>query len=197
VYQDSSCLFKNYPDENLSITNFYDASSTALIASTVYRLALMRGSHKYLPVAEKSRMTLSSASSNASSSNLRARAALHSRPRSLTSSTMNNSTSVPTKSLTAASPTHATPSFHIRDTSNALQHFTADGWLTPVVDPYSYGVQGTQSPEGQAFVLEMQAAWRDWVAAGSPGANGCTSNMRVNWMSELAIVIGVVLQWIR
>lgn len=45
-------------------------------------------------------------------------------------------------------------------------------WLTPVVNPHSYGVQGRESPEGQAFVVEMQAAWRDWVNDGSKGANG-------------------------
>ena len=32
------------------------------------------------------------------------------------------------------------------------------------------GARGARSPEGQAFVVEMQAAWRDWVASGSPGA---------------------------
>lgn len=54
-----------------------------------------------------------------------------------------------------------------------LLHFTADGWLTPVVDPYSYPDQGQDSPEGQAFVISMQAAWRDWVADGAKGAKVC------------------------
>jgi hypothetical protein len=52
-----------------------------------------------------------------------------------------------------------------------LTHFDSNGWLTPVVNPYNIGVQGSQSPEGQAFVVMMQAAWNDWVNAGSTGAN--------------------------
>jgi hypothetical protein len=52
-----------------------------------------------------------------------------------------------------------------------MLHFTSDGWLTPVVNPESYGAQGSESPEGQAFVLEMQAAWQDWEANGAKGAN--------------------------
>ncbi|KAI0075033.1 hypothetical protein K474DRAFT_1685519 [Panus rudis PR-1116 ss-1] len=55
--------------------------------------------------------------------------------------------------------------------NSSLAHFDSNMWLTPVVNPHSYGRQGAQSPEGQAFVVEMQAAWRDWVAAGSVGAN--------------------------
>ena len=52
-----------------------------------------------------------------------------------------------------------------------MRHFTRDGWLTPVVDPYSVARQGQASPEGQAFILLMQAAWRDWVDNGAQGAN--------------------------
>ncbi|KZW02485.1 glycoside hydrolase family 105 protein [Exidia glandulosa HHB12029] len=48
----------------------------------------------------------------------------------------------------------------------------SDGWLAPVVDPESFAKQGTHSPEGQAFILLMHSAWRDWVADGSQGANG-------------------------
>ena len=44
-----------------------------------------------------------------------------------------------------------------------MLHFTSDGWLTPVVDPYDFSDQGQTSPEGQAFILAMHAAWRDWV----------------------------------
>ncbi len=52
-----------------------------------------------------------------------------------------------------------------------MTHFTSDGWLTPVVDPLSVGQSGQNSPEGQAFVVQMHAAWKDWVAQGSKGAN--------------------------
>ncbi|PVG04136.1 Six-hairpin glycosidase [Serendipita vermifera] len=38
-----------------------------------------------------------------------------------------------------------------------------DGTLQNVVDPFEWRQQGTQSPEGQAFVLLLQSAWRDYV----------------------------------
>jgi len=56
-------------------------------------------------------------------------------------------------------------------------HFTWDGWLTPVVDPYGISDQGQTSPEGQAFILAMHAAWRDWVEDGSQGANGAVDTL--------------------
>ena len=33
----------------------------------------------------------------------------------------------------------------------------------------AYGVAGTQSPEEQAFVLQMHAAYRDYTGAGDGG----------------------------
>jgi len=39
-----------------------------------------------------------------------------------------------------------------------------DGTLTKVVDPFNWSTPGTQSPEGQAFVLLLQAAWRDYTS---------------------------------
>jgi hypothetical protein len=45
-------------------------------------------------------------------------------------------------------------------------HFTADGWLSPVVDPENYRSEGSKSPDGEAFVLSMHAAFHDWIAAG-------------------------------
>lgn len=108
-------LFYNYADD---INTFLDAASTALLASTVYRLSLLRSVHTHLPTAEKCRKTLFSSN------------------------------------------------------SSGLMHFSSDGWLTPVVNPDSFGNQGSDSPESEAFVVELQAAWTDWVSAGSQGANG-------------------------
>ncbi|KAG7087265.1 hypothetical protein E1B28_013244 [Marasmius oreades] len=48
-------------------------------------------------------------------------------------------------------------------------HFSEDGWLQPVVDPHWYSRAGEKSAEGQAFVLMMHAAHRDWVNAGRKG----------------------------
>lgn len=47
------------------------------------------------------------------------------------------------------------------------KHFDSEGYLTPVVNPRAYGEQGEKSPEGQAFVLGMQTAYREWVQKGS------------------------------
>jgi hypothetical protein len=147
--QDSSNLFRNYVDDS---STFYDAASSALLASTVYRLALARGEHSHLPLAERVRKTLSSGNAPSGSSS---------------------------------------------SSGNATAHITADGWLTPVVNPHQFGVQGNQSAEGQAFVLEMQAAWRDWVADGSKGANGAVGGAGI-WAGKWAIMsaavgVGVVL----
>jgi hypothetical protein len=45
----------------------------------------------------------------------------------------------------------------------AQAHFTTDGILTPVVDPFAVGVKATTvSAEAQAFVVQMHVAWKDW-----------------------------------
>lgn len=41
------------------------------------------------------------------------------------------------------------------------------GWLAPVVDPLSFKAEASQSPEAEAFVLLLQAAYRDHYAAGA------------------------------
>ncbi|KAH7922253.1 hypothetical protein BV22DRAFT_1094989 [Leucogyrophana mollusca] len=157
-------LFRNYPDDN---STFYDASSTALLASTVYRLSLLWNTHTYLPLAEQSRKALS---------------APFGAEISITTTPSKTSITSSAPSSTSSSPPSSTSS-----TPNML-HFTSEGWLTPVVDPYSYGSEGQNSPEGQAFVLEMQAAWRDWVADGAKGANGSSKGCPIS----IALVLSIV-----
>ncbi|KDQ21094.1 hypothetical protein BOTBODRAFT_62116 [Botryobasidium botryosum FD-172 SS1] len=48
-------------------------------------------------------------------------------------------------------------------------NINGDGYLTNVVDPNNFGSQGETSPEGQAFVLMMEAAYRDYVAWNATG----------------------------
>ncbi|CAE6426019.1 unnamed protein product [Rhizoctonia solani] len=38
----------------------------------------------------------------------------------------------------------------------------ADGWLQNVVDPWNFPLRGSRSAEGQAFVLSLEAAYRDY-----------------------------------
>lgn len=47
----------------------------------------------------------------------------------------------------------------------------SNGTLLQAVNPLSWDVIGSQSPEGQAFVLLLQAAYRDyesWKNSGAP-----------------------------
>jgi len=68
-----------------------------------------------------------------------------------------------------------------------------------VVNPHAFGVQGSESPEAQAFVVLMHAAWKEWVKEGSRGASGA-GRVRmgldgVGWVLVLAVggVVGLLL----
>lgn len=63
---------------------------------------------------------------------------------------------------------------HVAAANSALryvaQDLDANGWLQNAVDPVTFTTpmdyaDGGNSPEGQAFVLLMHAAWADFVAA--------------------------------
>ena len=62
-----------------------------------------------------------------------------------------------------------------------------------MVNPYDYSVQGTASPEGQAFVLEMVAAWRDWQAIEKPSVSAATKNVGLGWVRPLVVATGLQL----
>lgn len=161
--QNFNGLFHNYADNN---TTFYDASSTALLASTVYRLSLLGNIHIYIPLAEQVRKALLASAGTI--------------------------VSIATTSTTPAPSTTSTALAGTGTTVSGLLHFTPEGWLTPVVNPYSYGAQGSDSPEAQAFILELQAAWRDWVADGAQGANSA----REARPHVLMIGVILVLHWL-
>jgi hypothetical protein len=61
---------------------------------------------------------------------------------------------------------------HLASANNALRfvsnNIDSNGWLQNTVDPYTFmsptnASAGAVSPEGQAFVILMHAAWRDYV----------------------------------
>lgn len=175
-------LFKNYADEDCA-DNFDDASSSALLAATVYRLALLTGNQKFVRQAERTRAALFAANGTSAT------------PSGVTvvtpSSTLSTSRSSSTGPTSAGSPGSASTA-----TSSAFAdtpHFTVDGWLAPVVDPLNYAIEGAQSPEGQAFTLMLQSAWRDWSAAGSPGANVALPGARVSLGTVVLGAVGLVL----
>jgi len=120
-YQDSTHLNHNFVDDN---STFLEASGSVLMASAVYRLAVLSKVVTKVPDAEQLRETVFStvAGSNSSGS-------------------------------------------HIDD----------QGWLLPVVDPLDFASLGNKSPEGESFVLLLNAAYQDWVKSGSKGERGAAS----------------------
>jgi len=166
-YLQSNGLFVNYADGK-SNNNFDDASSSALLAATVYRLAVLTGNTKFISQAELTRAALFTANGTAAA-------------------TFSPSVSTTTTSASASSSPSPSP-------FAGMSHFTSDGWLQPVVDPNNVGAKGSDSPEGEAFVLMLQSAWRDWTAAGSPGATNSAlpSSGRARGFRDRLTVLAVV-----
>ena len=79
-----------------------------------------------------------------------------------------------------------------------MVHFDADGWLSPVADPSAFGQSGSKSPEAQAFVLMMQAGYRDWAQAGYKGVNAGAPNgspLSLATLFAVAVALVLVLLW--
>ena len=177
--QQSNGLFTNYADGQ-SDNNFDDAASSALLAATVYRLAVLTGKTKFVSKAELTRVALFTTNGTAAAT--------------FSSSSTTSSTSAAQSSSTTSTASSSTPSPSPSTTFAGMSHFTSDGWLQPVVDPLNIGVEGSNSPEGQAFVLMLQAAWRDWTAAGSPGlANSALPSPGRTRDHVLLAVVGLVV----
>jgi hypothetical protein len=68
------------------------------------------------------------------------------------------------------------------------------------VNPYNNGIEGTDSPEAQAFVIMMEAAYRDWAAMNASRATGKSKNTAIQSSSVAwvwgSICIGAVLHCI-
>ncbi|KAF9650429.1 hypothetical protein BDM02DRAFT_1433658 [Thelephora ganbajun] len=76
----------------------------------------------------------------------------------------------------------------------SMVHFDADGWLSPVVNPWLFGESGSKSPEAQAFVLMMQAGYQDWAQAGYSGANaGVRSAVPLSLLASFAVGVALML----
>ncbi|KAF7363457.1 hypothetical protein MSAN_01001500 [Mycena sanguinolenta] len=180
LIQDSTNIFTNYADQPISTSGmFYDTASTTLIASTVYRAALLVNDHSHLPNAEKCREALFATS-----------------PFRLSQPSIRGSSGSASVSASSTAPA-SSPTATASSMPNMV-HFTNDGWLTPVVNPHSFGVEGSDSPEGEAFVLELQAAYDEWVAVGSPGANAArrTASAATGWAwAAGCVIIGGLLAY--
>jgi len=91
--------------------------------------------------------------------------------------------------LTARSNLGGGPS---NGTFESMVHFDVDGWLSPVVNPLSFGESGSKSPEAQAFVLMMQAGYQDWAQAGYDGASaGARSVVPLSLATSLGVAVAL------
>ncbi|KAH8814707.1 Six-hairpin glycosidase-like protein, partial [Flagelloscypha sp. PMI_526] len=75
------------------------------------------------------------------------------------------------------------------DKGSEYKYFDKEGYLLNVVNPRSYGVAGEKSPEGQAFVLGMQIARREWISKGSQYPDGEDAPKGFIQMSNMAILM--------
>jgi len=93
--------------------------------------------------------------------------------------------------LTARSNLGGGPS---NGTFESMVHFDIDGWLSPVVNPLSFGESGAKSPEAQAFVLMMQAGYQDWAQAGYDGASaGARSVVPLSLATSLGVAVALFI----
>jgi hypothetical protein len=141
AYQLPNGTLYNYPDLSSPVsvtpsfvaspaTAFSDASGTAFLAATTYRLAAHLIRHPTLTFTNATGSTTQSLVDLLAGSGYSVRSLLEPAAKA--------------RQAVAASIDPAT------------------GWLRNVVDPWSYSQRGTVSPEGQAFVLMLEAAAKDW-----------------------------------
>ncbi|CUA74419.1 hypothetical protein RSOLAG22IIIB_11218 [Rhizoctonia solani] len=153
-------LFYNYANDPKT---FLDSASTALIAACTYRAAVMFNNTKHIEQAERVYNVIGgtgAANLNAYSAETTKRyhAARQVHHRVQLSHLQYRSESDPVPLVSPIT----------RRQSQASKHITAEGWLTPVVNPHSFHHEGQHSAEGQAFVLMMYAARNDYLATQKP-----------------------------
>ncbi|QRV93574.1 glycoside hydrolase family 88 protein [Ceratobasidium sp. AG-Ba] len=161
-------LFYNYADNPKT---FLDGASSALMAASVYRAAVLFDNTKHIASAEKVYKaiggpdTLSPVASSSST---------------VESSTSTAESDVPTSTPTSRRRSHSRRATHHRvplgvlhhsNNKRASDHIDSEGWLTPVVDPHSFHKLGKESAEGQAFVIMMYAARNDYLSKKGSGLN--------------------------
>jgi hypothetical protein len=147
-------MVHNYLTDN---GTFYDAAATALLAATVYRASTLMDEHEFVPFAERTRMTLFTPNGGVGA---------------------DGNGYVRHLSLPFCRSNSTTTSYSTEFSD--YEFFTDDGWLRPVSNPTSKAdvLANGESPEAQAFVLMMHAAWRDWRDEGEIGmASGAAAGL--------------------
>ncbi|KAF9512053.1 hypothetical protein BS47DRAFT_1486534 [Hydnum rufescens UP504] len=133
-YMDNS-TFLNYNTVD-NTTTFQEASGSTLMASTVYRLAVLQKKYQHIRQAENVRKAIFAANGS---------------------------------------------------------HIDSDGWLTPVVDPTSFSVLGSHSPESEAFILLLQSAYIDWSNAGRNGESAGARSLAASTILASLVAFGGLL----
>lgn len=78
----------------------------------------------------------------------------------------------------------------------AARYINSTGYLTHAVDPLDFGKMGTTSPEGQAFVLLMQAGYREYTASGGKDeTSGATRHGAGAGVGALVVALAVAGMW--
>lgn len=71
--------------------------------------------------------------------------------------------------------------------SAVSQKVNSTGYLTQAVNPVNFAAQGTQSPEGQSFILLAYSAYYDWVKAGKQGFSSSSSPLGSTSAADRAV----------
>ncbi|KAJ1305655.1 hypothetical protein OPQ81_000651 [Rhizoctonia solani] len=167
-------LFYNYANNSKT---FLDGASTALMAASTYRAAVLFNNTKWIDEAEKvydviggggtnSTSTSTSASTEPTPTAKKHRMIREVHHRVQLSHLQHGTTDNPPLKHTSG-----------RITTRATKHLTTEGWLTPVVDPHSFKVVGQHSAEGQAFVIMMYASRNDYLASRKLKLGGGVANV--------------------
>ena len=106
--------------------------------------------------------------------------------------------------LSTLNLTNAHLTFALDLLSAVSSKVNSSGYLTQVVNPQSFPDQGTESPEGQSFVVMAYAAYNDWVKMGQPGDQGNDTPLgsdsgegRAMGMSTTALIgVAIVSLWV-
>jgi hypothetical protein len=71
--------------------------------------------------------------------------------------------------LSTLNLTNTHVSFGISLLSSVSSKVNSTGFVTQVVNPYDFGVQGAESAEAQSFIIMAYAAYDQWDKQGRPG----------------------------
>jgi hypothetical protein len=75
--------------------------------------------------------------------------------------------------------------------SGVSNKVNSSGYLTQVANPNDFSKEGSESPEGQSFVIMGYAAYKQWVKMGSPGGTNGTDPLGESSAAALRTGVGL------